>query len=715
MRNPVKLVALATASVLGFTISVSAASVAGQQVPPSPGSSSAGDPYFPPDGNGGYDVDHYGLRLRYHPRTDVLVGRATIRARATQPLSRFNLDFVGMRVRSIRVDGAPAAWSRTRHELTVVPRHKLRKDRPFAVRVRYAGVPLLTTDLGTSGFIATDDGFVVAGEPHVAATWFPVNDHPTDKASYTFHVTVPKGLEVVANGDLLRRRPHGRWTRWTWRAPDPMASYLATVDVGQFRTDAYRKGGIRYHDAIDPDLFDPVAAPSSGTRFAVSQAADSSYKRLTRRIAVPAGGAAVGFDLTRATELGWDFAFVEAHTVGQDDWTTLPDVNGHTSRDTGESCLVWPDLHPFISEQYQTVDQEAETCDPAGATGEWWAASGSSKGPERWRVDLTEYAGSTVELSIAYASDQSVQEAGLFVDDVKVSTGAGTTSFENGLDGWTVPGPPAGSPGNENDWIAGTTDAVPPPPGEIAADALARQPEIVGFLASVAGRYPWPSAGGIVDDVDLGFALETQTRPIYSKFFFGNPVDADSVVVHELAHQWYGDSLAVKRWRDIWLNEGFATYTEWLWSQREGLETPQEIFDFFISDDFAPADDEFWQLTIGDPGREHLFDSPVYVRGAMTLHRLRHRVGDADFFRILRVWAQSRAGDNVTTRQFVRLSERISGEQLDGLFRTWLFTPGRPAVAGSGRPERSSQRTMPSGAAATFAIAKREASASPRP
>jgi hypothetical protein len=491
-----------------------------------------------------------------------------------------------------------------------------------------------------------------------------------------------------------------------------MASYLATVDVGRFVTHAYRNGGVRYHDAIDPDLFEAVAAPSSGTRFAVSQAADGSYKRLTRRIAVPASGATVGFDLTRATEADWDFAFVEAHTVGEDDWTTLRDVNGHTTRSTGQSCTGWPDLHPFISEHYQTVDRDAGTCDPTGATGEWWAASGSSDGPERWRVDLTPYAGSTVELSIAYVSDESVQEAGLFVDDVEVSTGAGTTSFEAGLDGWTVPGPPAGSPGNENDWIAGTADDVPAPQGEIAAKAFGRQPEIIGFLASVAGAYPWRSAGGIVDDAEeLGFALETQTRPIYSRFFFGDQVDADSVVVHELAHQWYGDSLAVKRWRDIWLNEGFATYAEWLWSAREGRGTPQEIFDFFISDDFASADDEFWQLPIGDPGPDHLFDFPVYARGAMTLHRLRHRVGDADFFRILRVWAQSRAGDNVTTRQFVRLSEKISGEQLDGLFRTWLFTPGRPVVAGSDRPERSSQRGMPPGAAATFAIAKREGSA----
>ncbi len=249
---------------------------------------------------------------------------------------------------------------------------------------------------------------------------------------------------------------------------------------------------------------------------------------------------------------------------------------------------------------------------------------------------------------------------------------------------------------------------MPPPPGEIAAGSLARQPEIIDFLADVAGPYPWRSAGGIVDDVQgLGFALETQTRPIYARDFFSNSVDGDSVVVHELAHQWYGDSLALKRWSDIWVNEGFATYTEWLWSEREGLGTAQEIFDFFYAD-FIPADDPWWDITIGDPGPDQLFEFPVYFRGAMTLHALRLEVGDADFFKTLRVWAQSRAGDNVTIPQFIRLAERISGEQLDALFDTWLYTPGRPELPAGARSDRSSQQEMPAGAAAMIAIAKRE-------
>ena len=95
----------------------------------------------------------------------------------------------------------------------------------------------------------------------------------------------------------------------------------------------------------------------------------------------------------------------------------------------------------------------------------------------------------------------------------------------------------------------------------------------------------------------------------------------------------------------------------------------------------VPADDEFWQLRIGDPGPTHLFDWPVYLRGAMTLHALRTEVGDRAFFRILRTWAATRKGGTVTTPEFVALAERISGRSLDAFFQTWLFTPGRPEVA----------------------------------
>jgi hypothetical protein len=692
---------LGLVAVIGIFL-VAAIAPAGAQAPQfGPGAPGIGDPYFPRDGNGGYNVRHYLLDVTYNPATDVLRGVATIRVRATQDLSRFNLDFDGLRVQSITVDGRPATWTRSGGELRVTPARGIFDAQFFTVVVRYRGVPAtIGGQFGTEGFIHTDDGAVVIGEPHVAATWFPVNDHPSDKATYRFKITVPRGLEAVANGALHSRRTAGGWTTWTWQARSPMASYLATTAIGQFDLRAYSKTiagnrTIRYWDAIDPDLLDPVAVPRTGTHFAYSQQSEPSYKRLARTISVPAGGARLSFWVDRDTEANWDYLFVEARTVGRNDWTTLRDLNGHTSQDTGFVCPFWLELHPFLA-HYQT-DNGDGTCSPQGTTGRWWAVSGSNKGWERWRVDLAPYAGRDVQVSITYASDDLVQAHGVFIDDIVVSTGQGSTSFENDgnvFDGWTVPGAPEGSAPNPNDWIVGTVADTPRPLGEVAGDSLARQNEVLNFLSSRFGPYPFAVAGGIVDDEDrIGFALETQTRPIYSKYFFYDPLNGDSVVVHELAHQWYGDSLTVARWQHIWLNEGFATYAEWLWAEREKLATAQEIFDDLYS---IPADDSFWSLTIGDPGPDHLFDFPIYGRGALTLHALRREVGDADFFTILRQWSASQANGYVTTPEFIRLAESVSGENLDALFDAWLFTPSKPSVGAVGAAPRAGRASAAS-------------------
>jgi hypothetical protein len=675
---------------LGLTVLVcmTVAAVAAGGTDFRPGAQGLGDPYFPLDGNGGYDVKHYFLDLEYAPRTDVLRGQATIRAQAKQNLSRFNLDFDGLTVDGIKVNGCSASWTRNGGELVVTPCHGLPAGNRFIVVVRYHGVPHpIADELGISGFIATNDGAVIAGEPHVAATWFPVNDHPLDKAAYTFRVKVPAGLEVVANGGLRNKWTANGWTTWRWDAGKPMASYLATATMGQFRLKSYERGGIHFWDAIDPALF-TVAKPRTGEQYAISQKGDPSYKRLARTIAVPAGGATLSFWINRETEASWDFVFVEARTVGQNDWTTLRDLNGHTSQDTGFSCPFWHELHPFLR-HYQT-DDGYDSCSPEGTTGQWWAASGSSNGWERWRVNLSAFAGTTARVSISYASDDFIQLAGAFVDDVVVSTGPGTTSFEddgNTFDGWQVPGAPASSAPNPNDWIVGTEADAPPAIGSDIEASFARQGEIINFLSSKFGSYPFETSGGIVDDVDIGFALENQTRPVYSPIFWTIPGQGDIVVVHELAHQWYGDSLTVAAWRHIWLNEGFATYAEWLWSEREGLGTAQENFEGLYN--AIPEDDPFWSVVIGNPTPQFLFDFAVYGRGAMTLQQLRLAVGDADFFEILRRWAQSRAGENVRTRQFIALAERVSGENLDDLFDTWLFTPGKPELTAAAATSRS--------------------------
>jgi hypothetical protein len=289
-----------------------------------------------------------------------------------------------------------------------------------------------------------------------------------------------------------------------------------------------------------------------------------------------------------------------------------------------------------------------------------------------------------VEVSLTYASDDVVQGDGVFIDEIVTPSGVGSTSFEDDgdqMDGWSVPGAPEGSAPNQNDWMPATVADAPPSVGEIAQGALARQPEITTFLEGFFGPYPFRESGGIVDDEPLGFALENQTRPIYGTVFFNDPISADLVVVHELAHQWVGNDLTIERWQHIWLNEGWATYMEWLWSEREGLGTVQENFDFWygIFTDIP----EFWAVPIGDPGPEGIFDFAVYIRGAMTLHELRVAIGDEAFFELARRWTSANSGELVTTREFIRMAERVSGQQLDDFFETWLVVPERPAVAGA--------------------------------
>jgi hypothetical protein len=205
--------------------------------------------------------------------------------------------------------------------------------------------------------------------------------------------------------------------------------------------------------------------PHTGSYYVYSNIADISYKRLTRTISVPAGGGNLSFWISRDTEPDWDFVFVEAHTVGQDDWTTLPDANGHTSQSTGPndpdeaSCPAgWRELHPWL-DHYQTLNAD-NSCSPTGTTGVWNAATGRSPGWEQWSINLGAYAGKQVEISIAYASDWSVQGLGAFVDDITLPTGE-LTSFETDLGGWTVGGPPPGSSPNANNFARTTAGGFP--------------------------------------------------------------------------------------------------------------------------------------------------------------------------------------------------------------------------------------------------------------
>jgi hypothetical protein len=196
-------------------------------------------------------------------------------------------------------------------------------------------------------------------------------------------------------------------------------------------------------------------SPRTGAWAVQSGQADVSWKRLTRTIDLTGKSSAnVSFWTSYDTEPNWDFLAVEAHTVGQDDWTTLPDAGGHTHDDTGDSCASgWVGIHPATA-RYQTFDG-AGSCTATGTTGAWHAASGSSNGWQQWSVDLSAYAGKQVEVSISYISDWATQGLGVWLDDVTVTADGATlseTSFESDLDGWTVAGPPEGTARALNDW-----------------------------------------------------------------------------------------------------------------------------------------------------------------------------------------------------------------------------------------------------------------------
>jgi aminopeptidase N len=428
-----------------------------------PGSAGLGDPFFPNAGNGGYDVSHYSLTLGYEPASDRLAGTAVITATATQDLSQFDLDLRGFSISRLQVNGQAATFTRKgEQELVITPSAGLPSGSQFTVTIDYAGTPPIVTDPDGSieGWVPTDDGAFVVGEPQGSPGWYPANDNPRDKARYDFSVTVPEGLTVMANGVLVSHATTAGKTTWVWRETDPMAPYLATATLGVFDLTISQVGGIPSYVAVDPTL---------------------------------------------------------------------------------------------------------------------------SKG-----------------------------------------------------------------------------------------NVLRKLPDIVRFYSSIYGPYPFTAVGSIVDDAKIvGYSLETQTKPVYDR------MPDEATVAHELSHMWFGDSVTLTQWPDIWLHEGFATWSEWIWSEYSGNKTAQKYFDNLYN---TPAQDTvFWTPPPAVPGTPaFMFNGTIYYRGGMTLQALRQKVGDFAFFQIMRGWATQNRYDNVTTPQFISLAEQISGMQLDHFFDVWLYQPEKP-------------------------------------
>jgi aminopeptidase N len=419
------------------------------------------DPYYPELGGGSIDVEHYALALTVSGDGRRLDGTATLTVTPTEDLDSLSLDLLGLDVGSVDVDGAYAPFTRDGRELRIDPPEPLLGGAAVDVVVTYGGEPrpVDTPSLGPTGWLTVPDGggSYVIGEPEGAATWFPANDHPTDKATFSFEITVPPGVEAVANGRLVERTD----TVWRWAMDEPMATYLAQLAVGQF---------------------------------------------------------------TLTSEAG-----------------------------------------------------------PGG-----------------------------VEVRNAFA------------------------------------------------------DSVA---GEVAA-AFERQGEMLAFFGERFGPYPFDAYGALVVDVPLGLALESQSFSLFGAVFMD-----EVVVAHELAHQWFGDAVSPATWRDIWLNEGFATYAQWLWLEHAGGPT--------VAESAAAAHAELGDTTIppGDPGAARLFDFAVYNRGAVTLHALGAEIGEDALGEVLRRWFDERRGGTGSTEQFVALAEEVSGRQLDALFRAWLYQEEVPPLA----------------------------------
>ncbi|MEJ7720864.1 MAG: hypothetical protein WKF58_10620 [Ilumatobacteraceae bacterium] len=252
---------IVTAGALALTLGLAAPNApsvaATRQVPGSPG---AGDYYFPAYGNGGYDVRHYDIAVRFDTNTERLRGTTTIAMVPTvSNLERFNLDLV-LRATEVRADGVVAGIRQTSRELVVTPARPLRRGRAATVVVKYAGTPRNTTVDGLKPWITTLDGAVALGEPEIAAWWFPSNDHPIDKATFDIDITVPAGKEAISNGRLMGSTTNDGWTRWSWELRSLSTTYLVFAAIGDYRIEQGTSKGLPYLYAFGL-LADTPASP----------------------------------------------------------------------------------------------------------------------------------------------------------------------------------------------------------------------------------------------------------------------------------------------------------------------------------------------------------------------------------------------------------------------------------------------------------------------
>lgn len=235
------------------------------------------------------------------------------------------------------------------------------------------------------------------------------------------------------------------------------------------------------------------------------------------------------------------------------------------------------------------------------------------------------------------------------------------------------------------------------------AEAFAKQGAMIDYFSSIFGAYPYDAYGALVLDTRVGFSLETQSMTVFDPGVMlaalegTNMARGEGTIAHELAHQWFGDSVSPKSWRDIWLNEGFATYCSWLWfehtSGRAVLDSIVEGVHGALSGNTlrqqGVTEDEILRrlqrvAIPGDPTAAKLFDTNgVYYRGALVLHALRLTVGDEAFFDILATYYNTYKYANASTDDFIAVAESVSAESLGDFFQAWLYDPIVPEMPAS--------------------------------
>ena len=437
---------------------------------PEPAADDAPDPYVPGAGDRGFRVTRYELDLDYRVASNRLAGHARMIAVAARDLPAFTLDLSGLRAVKVTVDSHRPRRQRQRPgKLSVQLNRAIPAGQPFEIEVEYQGSPRpIRGRWGEVGWEELSDGVIVAGQPEGAPTWFPCNDRPDDKASYRISVTTESPYTVVANGTLVDRRVHSSRTTWVYEQPQPMASYLATVQIGRY-------------------------------------------------------------------------------TVGESDSQPVRQLLATTAR------LRRAAQHDF-----------------------------------------------------------------------------------------------------------------------------ARQTKMIVAFQDMFGPYPFDSYTVVVTDDELEIPLEAQSLSIFGSNHVDGQRGSERLIAHELAHQWFGNSLTLGRWRDVWLHEGFACYAEWLWSERSGGHEASTL----ARREWQRLQHLPQDFVLANPGPDRMFDDRLYKRGALTLHALRQVLGDRAFFSMLSAWVLTHRYSTVTTGAFVQHATAASSapnrDRVATLLGSWLQRPALP-------------------------------------